>query len=128
MLREIGYDTTEEIKRIIEDESNTSMRDYLLATCAYVYETKDLQKILLRNTSTDDIQKMMKAISFDDVLPGALYGKGTAMNQEEREIATLCMTSGIYNVIRYWLLNDVDKSPQEIADIIFASAAKIASD
>ncbi|MBQ2681397.1 MAG: TetR family transcriptional regulator C-terminal domain-containing protein [Eggerthellaceae bacterium] len=37
------------------------------------------------------------------------------------------MTSGIFNVIRYWILNDVDKSPEEITDIIFAMAAKFVS-
>ena len=37
------------------------------------------------------------------------------------------LTSGIFNVIRYWILNDADKSPEEITDIIFAMAAKFVS-
>lgn len=128
VLREIGYETTEEIERLIQDPSNESMKDYLLAACTYVYETKDLQKILIQNTSTDDIQNMMKAIPFDAVLPETLGDKGKATSQEDKIIATAFLTSGIFNVIRYWILSDVDKSPEEITDIIFATAAKIATD
>ena len=128
VLREIGYETTEEIKRLIQEQGNACMRDYLLATCTYVYETKDLQKVLILNTSTDDIQEMMKVIPFDAVFSEALADKGVATGQEERELATVFLTSGIYSVIRRWILNDIDKSPTEVTDIILAMAEKIASD
>lgn len=127
VLREIGYEATKEIERLIQDPNNESMKDYLLAACTYVYETKDLQKILIQNTSTDDIQNMLKAIPFDTVLPETLDDKGKAISQEDRTIAAAFLTSGIFNVIRHWIITDVDKSPEEITDIIFATAAKVVS-
>lgn len=124
VLREIGHEATEEIERFVQDPSNDSMRDYLLAACTYVHETRDLQKILIQNTSTDDIQNMLKAIPFDAVLPETFGDKGKATSQEDKAIAAAFLTSGIFNVIRYWILNDADKSPEEITDIIFAMATK----
>ena len=70
---------------------------------------------------------MLKTIPFDAVLPETFGDKGVATSQEDKAIAAAFLTSGIFNVIRYWILNDADKSPEEITDIIFAMATKFVS-
>ena len=126
VLLEIGHDNAEEISRLTQGLGDASLREQLLIACTYIYETRDVQRVLIQNTSIDDIQAMLQTVSFESVFSGA-DGGGEPVDEAAGELARVFLTSGIYNVVRHWIMNEIDKTPEEVVNIITTMISRIVS-
>lgn len=96
----------------------TDTRTRITATCEYLYEHKDTEKLLLSNNTDGEA-----SLFFDsDVLKSLMDTMYNSVieNKDEKclELMYTYMFFGMYHVLRKWIVDDIDKTPGEIAEII----------
>lgn len=97
-----------------------SPAQYIENVCSYLYEHKDLVKIFINNNSEEDIICM-----FDDYFNMLLSQDQNTNNSNmfdttEMKLISSCIAGGGYFMLRRWLLDGIEKSPQEIAQLVLS--------
>ncbi len=126
---EIPRDVLVEIElEILEDlRANVDLRAHgmvdaktaLIEICTYFSEHAELAKILIKNNTDDDFAEMLR--EFQQMLWKERERiKGIGQNDEESiKLLSVFLGSGMYFMIRQWIMEDIDKTPEEIATLIF---------
>lgn len=114
------------IRKFIDEtniENLTSLPDhrkFYEQLCRYLYENADTMKILIGYNLDSEISDVLKCSpKTHDVLVKLLERK---FETEEIEMALTFIYSGAYNLIRKWIMEDIPKTPEEIADLILRMA------
>ncbi len=98
---------------------NGSSYEKLRHICQFIYDHRDLQKVILSNSSDDEVMEAALESSFDIWGPvnDSDYIRGL-----DRESALLYRSFyyyGIFRVLREWTGRDIKKSPEEVAGILY---------
>lgn len=97
-----------------------SPAQYIENVCSYLYEHQDLVKIFINNNSEEDI-----ICIFDDYFNMLLSQDQNTNNSNmfdttEMKLISSCIAGGGYFMLRRWLLDSIEKSPQEIAQLVLS--------
>lgn len=97
-----------------------SPSQYIERICGYLYEYSDLIKIFIRNNSEDDITYL-----FDDFFQTLLKNNETIhqsrkLDDTEIKLLSAYMAGGGYFMLRRWLLDDIQKTPKEITQLVLS--------
>lgn len=97
-----------------------SPAQYIENVCSYLYEHQDLVKIFINNNSEEDI-----ICIFDDYFNMLLSQDQNTNNSNmfdttEMKLISSCIAGGGYFMLRRWLLDGIEKSPQEIAQLVLS--------
>ena len=93
----------------------SGMADYMEAFCTYLYERADLLRIFIQNISEKDMLGL-----FDDLFTRVIRMRRdpaipAEVDDVDIRLITTYIAGGGYHVLRQWLMEEVRKTPKEIA-------------
>lgn len=118
VLREIEQDMVRDLRKLAPKvQTAESAKKYLEDVCAYLYGRRELLRILLTCKTDEDLLEIISQTN------RRFWGQfGESGNHPLDEDATKLMvtffSSGAYYLIRQWLLEDIQKTPREVAEMI----------
>lgn len=116
LLIDIGKDVFYQMQSELQMPSSVQeVESYIEGMCKYLYENADVIRILLRNTSENDALKYVREIY--QMLLGE-YNKSAGVYELDADTIWLMSTylgGGGYFLLRQWLMEDIQKSPEEMA-------------
>lgn len=125
VLMDIASDYIKEFRKF-SSSLNTShdMYNEIIHLCRFIYQHADMAKLLIKNNTNDGITKIFQELSDDFVGKRRILYKGMPVDDD-----TLCLFSsffsiGIYTLISRWLIDNISKTPEEIANLICCSFYK----
>lgn len=105
-----------------EFQKNHFTKEHLEKVCQYLYDNSAIVKILINNNMDGEISCILKnippKISFlrDDL--------GRDLDKDNLKLLSNFICFGGYYLIRQWILEDIQKTPEEIASLIFDISTK----
>lgn len=120
LLLEISMDILEETEQCFGTLENINdSQKYLTSLCRYFYENADIIQILIRNHSDSDFshildkfyQNMLKTVHKSTPNP--------LLDNDSIKLLSTCFAGGVYFLLRRWLMEDINKTPEEVAELIF---------
>ena len=126
ILMEIGMEYADEIKRIFESSTKLPISEKLAHCLEVLYNNKETIKIIygsgsdqhLTNVSSDIFMWIWGQV-------GDIVKKLNLKHDADYELVAYAMGMGVYNLVKIWLTEDVDRTPSEIADILLMLTKKI---
>ena len=91
-----------------------------LSTC--LYDHADLVKIFIRNNSEEDIISLFDEVFLALFRENKAVINGRTLDHDEIKLVSAYMSGGGYFMLRRWLLDGIDKSPEEIARLVLSFA------
>ena len=118
VLLDLEQEIAEHLRSLapIEQTEDTA-KAYLADICGYLYERRELIRILLRCKTEEEL---LNTISVSNRRFWSQFGGKREPGPDENSVklAVTFYSSGAYYMIRQWLLEDVGKSPREVAELI----------
>lgn len=114
ILSEIECDIILEIEARHQKLANPTLQSLTEIMCQYLYEHSYTVRALLRNFTGDDFAKMIKH-TYETIIKSALNSN---TDEETIKLITTYMAGGGFFLLTYWLTEDLNKSPREIATLI----------
>lgn len=118
VLLDIEKDVVAGIIKIAASSRRGDLKDHLCAVCRYLYENKELQKIIMRNNTDDDMARALSDAAVSACVPIGYLGNIDGRDDVDIDFLYTFIDFGMYNVIKKWLMNDIDKTPEQIADLM----------
>lgn len=120
ILEDIGKDI---FYKLIEDLKSPdlleNLEDYIGEMCRYLYSNADIIRIMFRSSSDPEvfhyIREMYQMILKEYEKKGAVEG----LDAESIRFVTTYFSGGGYFVLREWLMEDIQKTPKEMAELIY---------
>lgn len=105
-------------------QSLQALREYLEDICSYLKEHSDLIKILISCNTDADVAIIFNNLnqSFWDLYNH--YKTANKIDPDSIRLVSTFLSSGGYHLIRQWLMEDIPKTPKEIAGLIFGIISK----
>lgn len=91
---------------------------YLVQLCTYLCDHSDLIKIFIRNNSEDDIVYLCNEVFQNFLKQNQNLYLSRQFDDIELKLITVYMAGGGYFMLRQWLMEDIEKSPEEIAHLV----------
>ena len=116
ILNDLKGDIFQEVAALAEENSlKGDAKKWLESTCCYFYEHSDLLRILFQYR-TDDEFVMFLNDRFNEQYP-ELKRKGyfTEVDEDTMRLGAYYYAGGIYYILRQWLTEPINKTPQEVA-------------
>lgn len=105
--------------KTISDKYNTldNLLLYLEETCTYYYNHKDILIVLFKTRSDDDFVDFINE-SYSSHL--SLIKEKTDINDHNSlKLVTYYISGGMFYMLRQWILDPIDISPKEMAELIY---------
>lgn len=119
ILTEVAQQQASFVLQIQEgDRKNRSMLQIIEDCCAFLYEQKKLFKILIRNGMDEEhsAQALILLLKKTALLNVNLFEN---LDNTDRLLLITYIASGCYHLIKKWLMEDLPKTSQEIAGLIY---------
>ena len=122
LLREMERELVAEIHNLIKQkrlDQSPKIKERIEVTCDYLNRNRKVAKLIFKNNTadskfTDELFRVPKIWDKMCLKLSAAYG------EEGKDLLTTFITRGTYSVIQKWLLNDMNKTPHEMGEIINA--------
>ncbi len=122
ILREISWDCANEMKAISEKYTQGKRKDYraaLEACMTYLYERRAEIRLLFSENAENYVNGFVLEIVKDYLANNKEYlRKKVEGNEEDRYLYAVMNAAAAYGLLEVWLVNDLDKTPKEIAAIL----------
>ena len=119
VIAEIESEITEKVREIC-CVRGADPRTNLERICEYLHEMKRTELILFRNHTDSELSS-----AFDSFC-AELYRSGDfAIRPEDEKLTFSFINYGMFNLIRTWLTENIEKTPKEIADLLFDRILKL---
>lgn len=119
VLMEIERDIANALRKMApKNQTEESARQFLEDICVYLHDRRGLLRVLLSSKTDEDL---LEIISQSNRRFWSQFGETGVRDLDEGAVQLMVtfFSSGAYYLIRQWLLDGVDKTPQEVADLIF---------
>lgn len=127
------YDTTRDVlldmeleftKKLYSDFYVTApdcIPDSLTALCRYLYDNSHIIKTFIRNNSEEDLTLLVNNMfrSFIEDKRDAV-SLPAGFDREDLKLITTCIAGGGYFMLRQWLMDDIEKTPEEISGLVLS--------
>lgn len=100
-------------------ESIEDLQKWLETTCVYFYENADLLKIFFKNRTDDEFVIFLNDIcksQFSEIRKNDTFAE---LDDDTMRLGAYYYAGGIYYILRQWLTEPINKSPKEVASLIF---------
>lgn len=99
-------------------------REYLEQFCTYLYEHAELVKILMRSNTDQDFAHLLNEFNrslwdIKDQVHSLNH-----LDAKDLWLISVFLGSGCYNLLRLWLIEDIQKSPKEVAALLYGLIIK----
>lgn len=119
VLKEMEQDMTADLRKMAPAvQTAETGKAYLVDICEYLYGRREIMRILLNCKTEEDLVTMF---SEANRRYWGQYGVRSEHGLDENGVKLMItfFSSGGYYLIRQWLLEDVQKTPREVADLVF---------
>lgn len=99
----------------IKDISN-----YIEKLLTYLYEHSELLKIFIENNSDDDLMRLINDMFENFIKIKSKFTDISKVEDENLKLIATYIVGGGYFMLRRWLMEDIQKTPKEISDLILA--------
>lgn len=123
ILDEIGRDMAAEFvekERKKYPAGNQGTEALLTDLCRYLYANADKMKVLIRYHRDDDVRKTFPRFMKDDSPISQFFR--SQFDESEIPLAATFLTAGSYALVKSWLMDDISKTPEEIAALVMKIA------
>lgn len=118
VLREIEINLVARMPRLGETPRNAAeVQACLEEICGYIYRHRDTVKILFRSNTDVDMMRFINGI-YRNVLEQRSKQNLTDLDEDTVRIIIAMMSGGGYYLLRLWILEEIPKTPKEIAQIM----------
>lgn len=109
--------------RSFSASANTSreLYDEVVQLCRFIYHHADMAKLLIRNNTNDGITKIFQELCDDFVGKRKILYRGAPVDDDTLRLYNNFFSVGIYTLISQWLMENIPKTPEEIANLICCS-------
>lgn len=101
------------------DKNAQNMKGFITQLCAFLYDRKDMVKIFLRNNMEVDFTSIFQTLSQHFLSAKTVIYKGQAVDSDTLKLLDSFFSAGMYALISQWITEDIHKTAEEIADIIY---------
>lgn len=109
-------------KQLGEPTQGTDIKAYLEQLFTYLYERVDLLRLFLNNDSDQDASKMFDVFYQDVLRTQGVVEQASRNDPDSTKLMYLYIVGGMWTLLRHWLMDDVRKTPREIAEIAYEVA------
>ncbi len=121
VLTEIKKDFAEQLAQSLEQiREENSPRHFLSCICEYIYENREIERIILSNSNEDEVLEAALVSSFQVWGTASPFMQLHEEDEEARRLTMVFYYHGIFRVIREWIRQDMTKSPEEVAEILYS--------
>lgn len=121
VLKEFEFDFIKQIpKPNFFPNNDLDMQKHIATTCTYIYEHADIVKIFFLNLSDSDFLEVMYKFykEFLEAFPERDI-PFSHLDDDTIQMIIAFFCGGWLSLIRKWILDDVNKTPTEIANILY---------
>ncbi len=95
---------------------------YIESICSYVYDHAAIIKVLILNSSTDDLTHVINKLFHRFLTMKAQSSKTLNIEDDAIKLFSTYIVGGSYFMLRQWLMEDMQKTPEEIAKMLMKLA------
>lgn len=119
VLMDIGTDLLSGFHPIQQDPDPLSnAKNYLEQLCLYFYQNAPLVRVFIRCSTDADFAKLLDNMNRYLWDMKAQLGNMKYQDEDTVRLVSTFMGSGCYYLLRQWLMEDIRKTPQEVADLL----------
>lgn len=101
-------------------KSLEEMRFKVESICNYLHDNADVLKVLFSNSTDEDMTKSLMAL-YQDILEQHRHELAfPALNEDAHQILITILGGGAYSLLKKWIMGEINKTPKELADILFS--------
>ncbi|MGN0665592.1 MAG: TetR/AcrR family transcriptional regulator [Huintestinicola sp.] len=107
--------------RFIDSFNPANAKDistYTEELLTYLYDNADLLKIFIKNNSADDLIHLLNDMFEKFLEAKSRFSVISDVDDENLRLISSYVTGGGYFMLQRWLVEDIHKSPKEIAELI----------
>lgn len=122
VLLEIELDFVKEFYAVpIPSEDSKDVRKAVTRMCNFLYMNKDIVKLFITNSTDQDFVNIFHNLANGFLGSRTIQYKGRSADKDTMRLMDTFLAAGGYALIRQWLMDDIPKTPNEIADLILGS-------
>ena len=120
VLEEVGRDMFEELRGILQPPKSLSdFERYIEDMCNYLYERSDTVILLLQRSSDIDAFEFVREMYRFVIDEYSSLSKLQEYDADSIRLMTTYWGGGGYFLLRQWLTEDIQKTPKEIASLVY---------
>lgn len=120
VLDEMRRSVLLEIKALIHREgSDEKLQKQLEIVCQYCYDHADVMKILFANKTDEGFTQMLNEMYQDRLQEIQKLQQEYHIEPVDMKLASYYYAGGFFIILRQWLTENIQKTPSEIAALIF---------
>ena len=96
------------------------LQRYIADMCKHLYENRDIVKLFMQNNTDSDFTKIFEKLSSEFLSTRTPLYKGKTIDENTLRLINTLFSHGVYAAVRQWLMEDIQKSPEEIAELIYS--------
>ncbi len=125
ILIEMENTMSNEARHLFPTPKNlTEFKADVIKLCKYIDEKSDTIKILIKHELDLNIMKLFYDSIYEVLKSAEITSNNNVLDTESIELITAYCAGGGYHMMRKWLMDDIKKSPEEIAETIIALLGK----
>lgn len=118
ILKNLRLDIMEDVEKIAKkDNAEVNLLKWLEDICQYFYEHSDLLRMLFKTRTDNDFVFIIKELYSNHIKH--IYSKSDRCDEESLKLSTFFYAGGFYYILRQWILEPIDKTPKEIAGVMY---------
>jgi len=119
VLMEAATELAEDLKKINPPTSLPNEAEQFMAKiCTYLKEKADIVKVLFLCETDDDLANTLSDINQNMWEKDHSLTQKIPLDDDNARLLSSFFISGAYQLIRLWLLEDIQKTPEEIAKLV----------
>lgn len=98
-----------------------SMKNFAVRICNFIYENKDTVKLFIQNNTANDLTHIFQNFSDGFLASRKILYKEKTIDSDTLRLMTTFFAYGLYSLVCQWIIEDIPKTPEEIAELILCS-------
>ena len=104
--------------RFGKDSRGKPAKEYLIELCTYLYEHADTIKLFVRHNTEKDFISLINLLVEAFLKQLHDTGKADDIDDDSLSLISTYIAGGGYFMLRRWLVDGVEKSPADMAELI----------
>ncbi len=94
------------------------IRSHLVRMCEYLYKHRETQRLIMKNNTDEEVAQTLADPIFSFYVPAAFLGDLSGRDPADVSLCASFLTFGMYHVLKDWLLSNIEKTPEEIGNLM----------
>lgn len=124
VLEELERNYTAEMVKIQEDEQLPNAEKRIEACCVFLHQNKAMVRLLIRNGMDEEIATKALIKLFQQAAAASSDIDHSVHDETDQKLIITYIVNGCYSLLRTWLVEELPKTPQEIAALLYLVATK----